>query len=55
MEDGASSILYIIISVIIILVGILGKKKKTQKIPGSSGNSETGNGLFRKIRLKRHG
>ena len=42
MEDGASSILYIIISVIIILVGILGKKKKPQQVPGGSDNKEPG-------------
>jgi len=53
MEDGTSSILYIIISVIIILVGILGKKKKSQQIPGGSGNSETGGmGFFEKLGLK---
>jgi len=53
MEDGASSILYIIISVIIILVGILGKRKKSQQIPGSSGSGETGGmDFFEKIGLK---
>ena len=53
MEDGSSSILYIIISVIIILVGILGKRKKSQQIPGSSGSGETGGmDFFEKIGLK---
>lgn len=53
MEDGTSSILYIIISVIIILVGILGKKKKSQQIPGGSGNRETGGmDFFEKLGLK---
>ena len=42
MEDGVSSILYIIITAIIILVGVLGKKKKPQQIPGGSDNDETG-------------
>ena len=56
MEDGASSILYIIISVIIILVGILGKKKKPQQTPGGSGNSETGGmDFFKKFGLREQG
>jgi len=53
MEDGTSSILYIIISVIIILIGILGKKKKPQQIPGGSGNVETGGmDFYEKLGLK---
>jgi len=53
MEDGTSSILYIIISVIIILVGILGKKKKPRQIPGGSDNGETGGmDFFEKLGLK---
>ena len=53
MEDGASSILYIIISVIIILVGILGKKKKPQQIPSGMGNGESGGmGFFEKLGLQ---
>jgi len=53
MKDGTSSILYIIISVIIILVGILGKKKKPQQIPGSSSGEETGGmSFFEKLGFK---
>ena len=53
MEDGVSAILYIIISAIIILVGVLGKKKKPQQIPGGSGNRETGGmDFFEKLGLK---
>lgn len=56
MEDGVSSILYIIITAIIILVGVLGKKKKPQKIPGSSGDGETGGmGFFEKLGLREQG
>ncbi len=53
MEDGVSAILYIIISAIIILVGVLGKKKKPQQIPGGSGNGEPeGMDFFEKLGLK---
>lgn len=53
MEDGVSSILYIIITAIIILVGVLGKKKKPQKIPGGSGDGETGGmDFFEKLGLR---
>jgi len=53
MEDGVSAILYIIISAIIILVGVLGKKKKPQQIPGGSGNGEPGGmDFFEKLGLK---
>jgi len=53
MEDGVSAILYIIISAIIILVGVLGKKKKPQQIPGSTGNGKTGGmDFFEKLGLK---
>ena len=53
MEDGVSSILYIIITAIIILVGVLGKKKKPQQIPGGSGNGETGGmDFFEKLGLR---
>ena len=53
MEDGVSAILYIIISAIIILIGVLGKKKKPQQIPGGSGNSESeGMDFFEKLGLK---
>lgn len=56
MEDGVSSILYIIITAIIILVGVLGKKKKPQKIPGSSGDGETGGmDFFEKLGFKDEG
>lgn len=53
MEDGVSSILYIIITAIIILVGVLGKKKKPQQIPGGSGNGEPGGmDFFEKLGLR---
>ncbi len=53
MEDGVSSILYIIITAIIILVGVLGKKKKPQQIPGGSGNGKTGGmDFFEKFGLR---
>ncbi len=53
MEDGVSSILYIIITAIIILVGVLGKKKKPQQIPGDTGNSEPeGMDFFEKLGLR---
>ena len=53
MEDGVSSILYIIITAIIILVGILGKKKKPQQIPGGSGNGKPGGmDFFEKLGLR---
>jgi hypothetical protein len=53
MEDGVSAILYIIISAIIILIGVLGKKKKPQQIPGGSGNGELeGMDFFEKLGLK---
>lgn len=56
MEDGVSSILYIIITAIIILVGVLGKKKKPQQIPGGSGNGETGGmDFFEKLGLRKQG
>ena len=56
MEDGVSSILYIIITAIIILVGVLGKKKKPQKIPGGSGDGETGGmDFFEKLGLREQG
>ncbi|MCD6567079.1 MAG: hypothetical protein J7K53_14165 [Bacteroidales bacterium] len=52
MEDGTSSILYIIITAIIILVGVLGKKKNPKQIPGGSGNGETGGmDFFEKLGL----
>jgi len=53
MEDGVSAILYIIISAIIILIGVLGKKKKPQQIPGGPGNGEPeGMDFFEKLGLK---
>ncbi len=53
MEDGVSSILYIIITAIIILVGVLGKKKKPKQIPGGSGNGEPGGmDFFEKLGLR---
>ena len=56
MEDGVSSILYIIITAIIILVGVLGKKKKPQQIPDGSGNGETGGmDFFEKLGLRKQG
>lgn len=52
MEDGVSTILYIIISAIIILVGVLGKKKKPRQIPGDSDNGEPeGMNFFEKLGL----
>lgn len=56
MEDGVSTILYIIISAIIILVGVLGKRKKPRQIPGDSGNGETeGMNFFEKLGLTDQG
>ena len=56
MEDGVSSILYIIITAIIILVGVLGKKKKPQQSPGGPGNGETGGmDFFEKLGLREQG
>lgn len=56
MEDGVSAILYIIISAIIILVGVLGKKKKPQQIPDSSSNGEPdGMDFFEKLGLRDQG
>ncbi|MBE9510542.1 MAG: hypothetical protein IMY71_06670 [Bacteroidetes bacterium] len=53
MEDGVSAILYIIISAIIILVGVLGKKKKPQQIPGGSSGGVTGGmNFFEKLGLR---
>ena len=52
MEDDVSSILYIIITAIIILVGILGKKKKPQQIPNSSNGETGGMGFFEKLGFK---
>jgi len=56
MEDGVSSILYIIITAIIILVGVLGKKKKPKQSPGGPGNGETGGmDFFEKLGLREQG